>query len=295
MKYYKVLKDGQAKDGGTFDYNPYIKSKAYLPIINDVIKCRSGYHLTTRPIDWLSGGANQVYEVTIKRGIKPIIDETDKFVVSTFKFKRLVETNIGKGNVGLFNSGDWNSGYSNSGDWNSGDRNSGVRNSGYSNSGYRNSGDSNSGDWNSGDRNSGYSNSGVRNSGDRNSGVRNSGNWNSCNHETGHFNNKENKHLNVFNKKCLKSDWDKARKPSFINFNLTEWVAYTNTEMKKDHKKELIKGYLKTTDYKTAFKQSFNQASKEDVKLLLKLPNFDHKVFEEISSITKKEIEVKLK
>ena len=260
MKYYKVLKDGQAKDGGTFDYNPYIKSKAYLPIINDVIKCRSGYHLTTKPIDWLSGGANQVYEVTIKRGIKPIIDETDKFVVSTFKFKRLVETNIGKGNVGLFNSGVSNSG----------DRNSGVRNSG---------------DWNSG----------YRNSGDSNSGNRNSGNWNSCNHETGHFNNKENKHLNVFNKKCLKSTWNKAEKPSFLYFNLTEWVAYTNTEMKKDPKKELIKGYLKTLDYKTAFKQSFNQASKEDVKLLLKLPNFDHKVFEEISSITKKEIEVKLK
>jgi len=53
-------------------------------------------------------------------------------------------------------------------------------------------------------------------------------------------------------------------------------------------------GYLKKYDYKEAFIKSFNKASKSDVKLLLGLPNFNYKVFEDISGISKKMITAKL-
>lgn len=48
-------------------------------------------------------------------------------------------------------------------------------------------------------------------------------------------------------------------------------------------------------DYKLSFIESFNKTTKEDVLLLLNLPNFDYDVFEDISGISKKMIENKLK
>ena len=42
-------------------------------------------------------------------------------------------------------------------------------------------------------------------------------------------------------------------------------------------------GYIKDIPYKEAFTESMKNASKEDIKLLKKLPNFDKKVFYEIS------------
>ncbi|MFW5852811.1 MAG: hypothetical protein ACOCUR_02170, partial [Nanoarchaeota archaeon] len=79
-----------------------------------------------------------------------------------------------------------------------------------------------------------------------------------------------NKSVRVFNKKCPRKVWEQCEKPRFLFFEL--------------------KG-----DYKESFKESFNNATKQDIKLLLKLPNFDYKVFEEISGITKKMIDNKLR
>ena len=53
-------------------------------------------------------------------------------------------------------------------------------------------------------------------------------------------------------------------------------------------------GYLKKIGYKEAWIKSFNDASKEDVAKTLKLPNFNYKIFEEVSGITKKMIQEKL-
>jgi len=52
-------------------------------------------------------------------------------------------------------------------------------------------------------------------------------------------------------------------------------------------------GYLRTITYKEAWKLSFEKADKEDVRKTLKLPNFNYKIFEEITGITKKMIENK--
>lgn len=44
-------------------------------------------------------------------------------------------------------------------------------------------------------------------------------------------------------------------------------------------------GYLKKYGYKEAFQKSYEKASEEDKKAVKKLPNFNSKVFEEISGI----------
>ena len=180
-------------------------------------------------------------------------------------------------NSGNRNSGDWNSGDWNSGDCNSGNWNSGIWNSGNWNSGNRNSGNRNSGDWNSGDWNSG----------DCNSGNWNSGNWNSGNCNSGFFNTNE-PFVRMFNKdtKLKKYEIDI---PLFCHFDLTVWVSHdTATEEEKEEHNEEIKtcgGFLKTLDYKEAWRLAWNKASKEEHLEMLKLPNWDNDVFKEISGI----------
>ena len=185
-------------------------------------------------------------------------------------------------NNGDCNSGSCNSGDCNSGSWNSGDCNSGSRNSGDCNSGFRNSGDCNSGFRNSGDCNNGDCNSGSCNSGSWNSGSCNSGSWNS-----GFFNSDE-PNIRMFNKDTNLKRGD-INIPSWCYFSLTVWVSHdTATEEEKEkHKREMetCGGYLKTLDYKEAWKLAWSKASKEEHKQLLKLPNWNNKVFIEITGI----------
>lgn len=155
------------------------------------------------------------------------------------------------------------------------------------NSGYRNSGDRNSGNGNSGDSNSGNWNSGYRNSGHRNSGDWNSGDWNSGNWNSGYFNSDE-PCLRMFNKMtyCKRDD---INIPSWCYFDLTVWVSHdTATEKeKKKHKNEIeiCGGFLKTLDYKDAWRLAWNKASIEERKKLFELPNWDNEVFKEITGI----------
>ena len=185
-------------------------------------------------------------------------------------------------NSSSWNSGDWNSGNFNSGDYNSGNRNSGNRNSGDWNSGDWNSGNKNSGDWNSGNRNSGDCNSGDWNSGNFNSGGFNSGSWNS-----GFFNSDE-PDIRMFNKDTNLKRGD-INIPLWCYFSLTVWVSHdTATEEEKEKYKREIEtcgGYLKTLEYKEAWKLAWGKASKEEHKQLLKLPNWNNKVFREITGI----------
>ncbi|MBO7715880.1 MAG: pentapeptide repeat-containing protein, partial [Methanobrevibacter sp.] len=150
-----------------------------------------------------------------------------------------------------------------------------------------NSGDCNSGDCNSGNRNSGNRNSGNRNSGDRNSGNRNSGNWNSGDCNSGYFNSDE-PNVRMFNKDTnLKRE--EINIPNWCYFDLTVWVSHdTATEEEKEtHKKEIetCGGFLKTLEYKEAWRLAWGKAIKEEHKQLLKLPNWDNEVFKEITGI----------
>ena len=183
----------------------------------------------------------------------------DKYGTNSLTILREIE---GEEKLELINSGSCNSG-----SWNSGDRNSG----------YRNSGDRNSGSWNSGS-----CNSGDRNSGDRNSGSWNSGSWNS-----GFFNSDE-PNIRMFNKDTNLKRGD-INIPSWCYFSLTVWVSHdTATEEEKEKYKREIEtfgGYLKTLEYKEAWKLAWSKASKEEHKQLLKLPNWNNKVFIEITGI----------
>ena len=198
-------------------------------------------------------------------------------------------------NSGNRNSGNYNSGNGNSGNRNSGNWNSGIYNSGYRNSGNWNSGDSNSGYKNSGYSNSGYSNSGYSNSGDWNSGDWNSGDWNSGDSNSGFFNINKPK-VRIFGKETdiKKEDIDF---PIYLYFNLTEFIDYddmSEEEKQNNSSAEFTKGYLKTYEYKEAFKKSFEQAEIYDIKKTLELPNFDYEIFEEISSISESDFDRRL-
>ena len=149
-------------------------------------------------------------------------------------------------------------------------------------SGFRNSGSWNSGDFNSGSWNSGDCNSGDCNSGDCNSGSWNSGSWNS-----GFFNSDE-PNIRMFNKDTNLKRGD-INIPSWCRFSLTVWVSHDTAteEEKEEHKREIetCGGYLKTLGYKEAWKLAWSKASKEEHKQLLKLPNWNNKVFIEITGI----------
>jgi DNA-binding XRE family transcriptional regulator len=70
---------------------------------------------------------------------------------------------------------------------------------------------------------------------------------------------------------------------------LTVWVSHdTATQKEKEtYKKEIetCGGYLKTLDYKEAFKLSWDKADKKDRMLIKKIPWFNKDLFFEISGI----------
>ena len=203
----------------------------------------------------------------------------------------------------LCNSGRCNSGYGNSGNDNSGNNNGGRRNTGCWNSGKHNSGDCNTGNRNNGDWNTGNHNKGDWNSGSHNSGNWNTGSWNSGDCNSGYLNTSSQKYTFIFNKPVEKSALAKINFPSFMFFTLTDWVpaCFMSHEEKEQHPKyATVGGYLKKYDYKEAFRKSFEEAKRlpdwpEQLKRLKALPNFDAKVFEEISGITSKDLGISAK
>ena len=200
--------------------------------------------------------------------------------------QNLGHSNTGHRNTGDWNTGDWNTGHRNTGHRNTGHWNTGDRNTGHRNTGHRNTGDWNTGDRNTGDWNTGDWNTGDRNTGHRNTGHRNTGDWNTGDRNTGSFNTITPTEILIFNKKCKKEVWDKAVKPSCLYFNVNVWVDYedmTDEEKNNICSSKFTGGYMKKLDYKEAFTKSMQNASKSDIELIKKLPNFNKRVFEEIS------------
>ncbi len=193
-----------------------------------------------------------------------------------------------KDNAGDYNAGDWNAGDDNAGNGNAGDDNAGSWNAGNDNAGNGNAGSYNAGNGNAGSYNAGDYNAGNWNAGGWNTGNRNAGGWNAGNCNAGYFNIDTQDTIRVFGVDCKREDWIRAYKPSFLFFDLTEFIidtAMTNKE-KSDHPKyKTTGGYLKKYEYKEAFKKSWDNASDEDKELLYKLPNFNADIFKEISGI----------
>ena len=77
--------------------------------------------------------------------------------------------------------------------------------------------------------------------------------------------------------------------PSWCYFDLTVWVSHDTAteEEKKKYKNEIeiCGGFLKTLDYKDAWRLAWNKASIKERKKLFELPNWDNEVFKEITGI----------
>ena len=148
----------------------------------------------------------------------------------------------------------------------------------------------NIGNRNTGDRNTGDCNSGSCNSGDYNSGNRNSGSWNQCNRSTGLFNTQE-RTITIFNKdsglfwdEIGNTDWYWLLK--YRPFVLTEWIEYTEEEKNDSIIRQAIGGYLKKYSYKEACQNWWDSYSDKEKEYLAKnIPNFDRKIFKEITGI----------
>lgn len=189
--------------------------------------------------------------------------------------------NTGDYNTGSFNIGNFNSGSLNSGNCNSGNSNTGDHNKGFHNNGNYNTGDSNAGEFNAGNCNSGNHNTGSRNNGDCNSGC-----WNSCDDSSGYFNTKTHEEMMFFNKPYVKK-LEGTTLPRFLYFSLLEWVP--KNEMSSQELKglqECQEGYFKVLEYQEAFQKSWEKRGPEEQRQLEKIPNFDWKIFSEISGIT---------
>ena len=271
--------------------------------------CESGFHSCPKLSDCFrfyqfSETKTRVAEVLVWGKIE-YEDEDVKLCTSNIKVVRELawaevlslcntgDNNTGYGNSGNGNSGSYNTGNCNSGDWNSGGWNSGYRNTGENNTGDNNIGYGNSGNWNSGNRNSGNGNSGNWNSGDCNSGS-----WNIGDCNGGYLNTSAQKYSFIFNKQVEKSVLAQIEFPEFMRFTLTELIPdYKMSQQEKEQHPEYVTtgGYLKEYTYKEAFRKSFEVARRKSDwpkqrQMLLNLPNFDAKIFEEISGIKEEEL-----
>ena len=179
------------------------------------------------------------------------------------------------GNTGLFNTGDWNTGNRNTGNRNTGYGNTGNWNTGYGNTGY-----GNTGNWNTGNRNTG----------DWNTGNRNTGYGNTIDGSNGVFCTEPDMNIRIFNRPSGMSLRDFYRSRYYealcsAPFLLTEWIPYTEEEKKDDPKKEMIGGYLKEYTMKEAWANWWGKMSEEAKKIVQDIPNFDAKIFKEITGI----------
>lgn len=199
--------------------------------------------------------------------------------------------NVGDGNVGTRNAGDenfgdGNVGTRNAGDGNTGNWNAGNGNVGHRNAGKRNAGNGNVGNWNTGDGNVGNWNVGSLNVGDWNTGDWNTGNWN-----TGFFNTDE-PFARSFNKPTNMSIDEFRYLPGVrvlyrgYENNCWIWSSKMTDEEKAAHPgHEVIGGYLKPIPFKEACVTMWKGLADHEKDAVRAIPNFDAKIFEEITGI----------
>lgn len=135
-------------------------------------------------------------------------------------------------------------------------------------------------------------NLGLQNSGRGNSGDYNSGDYNSGYHNSGVFcTRKRTDPVIIFNKESQMT-WDEwydhpAYRVSF-NLRMTEWVCWSDmTDKEKEENKTayVCDGYLKTYSYKEAWSNLWEILDQNQRNSFKTLPNFDSKIFEEITGI----------
>ena len=231
--------------------------------------CESGFHFCRRAADcfnyYIFDSRNKVAEVEAIGVVKTDGDKsvTDKItIVREVEWQELLTiVNIGTGNTGNRNTGDWNTGV-----WNTGNRNTGNRNTG----------DWNTGGWNTGNRNTGNCNTGDWNAGD----------WN-----TGFFSTVTPK-ADLFEKPTDLTHEQVLDLPGMQVLNhayKNNWWIFskdmTDEEKKQHPEHETTGGYLKTVPFKTACRMMWDKLDAADRQKVLDLPNFDARIFKEVTGI----------
>lgn len=160
------------------------------------------------------------------------------------------------------------------------------------------------GNWSTGHRSTGHWSTGDYSTGHRSTGYGSTGDWSISKYSTGHFSTEDYAGFGAFNKPCTIEEWNKAYKPGWLYFDLTEWIdekEMTNEEKEANPTYKTTGGYLKVYDYQEAFQKSYNKATREEQLKIKDLPNFDADVFYKISGIridqdpiTGKEVEVNI-
>ena len=195
--------------------------------------------------------------------------------------------------VNKTNTGDWSTGDWSTGDWSTGDWSTGNSSTGHCSTGDWSTGNRSTGDWSTGNRSTGNRSTGNRSTGDYSTGNWSTGDWSTSDYSTGHFSTIDDTGFSAFNKLCNRDQWAQADIPSWLYFNLTEWVDKEDmTDLEKqDHPTyETTGGYLKVYEYQEAWKKSYDNATREEQLKIKSLPNFDAEVFYEISGIKIDEI-----
>lgn len=284
--------------------------------------CKRGFHFCTELKDCFSyypfDPDNKVAEVEALGDIDTEVPAskccTNKIkIVRELSWEEVLKmVNTGKGNTGLcnsgnnnagnyntgdsnssdYNSGNCNAGRGNSGNYNSGNWNTGVCNSGDDNSGNYNTGNQNAGAYNSGNFNSGDCNYGNWNSGNCNSGDYNSGDWNKSSFSSGCFNTKESKIL-MFNKPSdwTFEDWRTSEAAQLLSKAQCTLFRRIYSDYMTDEEKELhpeyrtTDGYLKKLDKTECMQIWWHGLSDYEKYVIMSLPNFDAKIFKEITGI----------
>ena len=231
--------------------------------------CGKGFHFCQVAADCFDyyrfNSNNKVAEV---EAIGLVETEGNKSVTDEIKIIReiswqevLTIVNTGKDCTGLRNTGNWNTGYWNTGNGNTGNRNTGNGNTGNWNTGNWNTGDRNTGDWNTGDWNTGFF----------------------CTTSPKIF---------MFEKPTDFAYYEarNLRGIEVLNWNFeNSWWIYsenmTDEEKKAHPEHEITGGYLKTVDLKAACKNMWDNLCEKDKQAVKDLPNFDAKIFKEITGI----------
>ena len=124
-----------------------------------------------------------------------------------------------------------------------------------------------------------------------NTGDRNTGNWNTGNWNTGFFNTIT-PSLLLFNKptELTRNEILQIKGVKVLSWNYeNNWWIYSQNMSEKEKAEhpehETLGGYLKTVDFKTACSMMWVKLDDEEKQAVKDIPNFDSKVFEEITGI----------
>ena len=157
------------------------------------------------------------------------------------------------------------------------------------NTGVFNTGNRNTGNRNTGNQNTGHWNTGNQNTGNQNTGNQNTGGFNKCNHSTGFFNTQE-RTITIFNKDSgmTYDEFYSSKYYDALNsapFVLTEWHKFTEAEKNDSVIRQSIGGKLISYTYEEACTNWWKLLSNEAKETIQNIPNFDAKIFKEITGI----------